>query len=129
MPIYDYQCLAYGGHHCFEQIEPAWDNGPKRCPQCGLVRSKRIIGASGQYVGNQDADWLKSVRKVVGKETREGREFHLHPTRANYQAWMKSKGLRPLERNEPIKPPPTDLTTLHKKVFERHRKRMAITIR
>jgi len=99
MPVYDYECAACG--HIHERIEEADDQLSKPCPACELAVAVRIISCGNSaYIGNQDAPWLKSVREVVGDETREGREFLRDPTRANYRAWMDRKGLRPLEPGE-----------------------------
>ena len=126
MPIYDYECAC---GHIQERIERADDKRAKICPRCGKAQARRIISVSGQYCGNQDADWLKSVREVVGDETREGREFKRDPTRANYQAWMKRKGLRPMDIGErPNRPPIEDDRRLTRKLIENHRKRSAVSI-
>jgi putative FmdB family regulatory protein len=124
MPIYDYECMKCG--HVRERYANT-NTKYLKCPKC-QGNSKRIITASGVYMGNNDADWLKSVREVVGDETREGREFKRNPTRANHKAWMKRKGLRPYEPGEPIKPSAPDTSGIHKKVLERHIKRNRLEI-
>jgi putative FmdB family regulatory protein len=127
MPIYDYECQMCG--HIHERIERAKDQLSKQCPACGLVQAKRIISATGQYCGNDDATWLKSVREVVGDETREGRAFLRDPTRSNYRAWLKREGLRPMEPGErPHRVPLVDDRRITRKLIENHRKRTAITI-
>ena len=127
MPIYDYLCDKCKRIH--ERIENPDNDDSKSCPYCGDSGSHRIISASGQYCGNQDAAWLKSTTEVVGTETREGREFKANPTRDNYKAWLKVTGLRPLERNERVKPEPKDLTRLNEAVMRAHQKRKSITLR
>lgn len=124
MPIYDYECSKCG------KIRERFANMDTRylkCPKCG-GNSKRIISAAGVYTGNDDATWLKSVREVVGSETREGRAFLKDPSRSNYKRWMNKKGLRPLESNEPMKPPPPDMTGIQRKVLENWQKRNRIEV-
>ena len=126
MPVYDFECQK-----CGYISEAITDIHQRRivCPECKNIAC-RIISASGQYCSNEDAEWLKSVREVVGNETREGRAFLKDPTRANYKAWMQRKGLRPLEPGEkPQKPAPFNLETLHKEVARRHFERKSINIR
>ena len=127
MPIYDYECRKCGKTH--EVITGADDTGDRYCPHCIEGMARRIISATGQYCGNEDATWLKCVREVVGKETAEGIAFHNNPTRSNYKAWMKKKGLRPLENNEPLRPAEKDMSHVDKELLRRHRERNRITVR
>ena len=124
MPIYDYECSKCGE---VQERYAGVDTNHLKCRKCG-GNSKRIISAAGVYMGNDDAPWLKSVREVVGNETREGREFLKDPSRSNYKAWMKKKGLRPLEDNESRKPEPPKMDSVHRKVAERHMRRNRIEI-
>jgi putative FmdB family regulatory protein len=131
MPLYDYEC-GYCGHIA-ERIEQPDDQRSKRCPSCNLLGAKRIISCGNSaYLGNQDAPWLKSVREVVGTETREGRAFLRDPSRANYHAWMDRKGLRPLEPGERGGKPSSsglDEQRMVRRLVERHRKRTTVSIR
>jgi len=122
MPIYDMECPSCGNiHEAYSGI----DEDPIQCPNCGSD-TKRIISASGQYCSNQDAGWLKNVLEVVDKSdnTIASKEFLANPTRRNYKAWMKAKGLRPIEDGEnrrkqaPWRPP---TKTLLDRVMERRR--------
>lgn len=126
MPVYDYECCRCG--NITEVITIMADTDLKPCPVCAgdMVR---IISISGVNCANQDASWLKPVADVVGNETREGREFKRNPTRENYHAWMKAKGLRPFEQGEkPCKPPPVDEDRMTKELYERHKARTRIEI-
>lgn len=129
MPIYDYECTYCG--HIHERIEHADDQMSKRCPSCELLTAIRIISyGNSAYLGNEDAPWLKSVREVVGGETREGREFLRDPTRANYRAWMARKGVRPLEPGEKggRQSSGIDEQRTVRQLAELHRKRTAISV-
>jgi putative FmdB family regulatory protein len=129
MPIYDYECKACG--HVTEAIAKS-NEVEIFCGKCHTGIASRIISASGAYCGNQDTGWIKTVLEVVdksGQATPADKQFRKDPTRANYKRWMKSRGLRPMEDNEPKKPAPTDLTSLHHKVAVRHMKRNKLEIR
>ena len=127
MPIYDYECE--NGHVTEWIAKP--DEIEMKCPECGCL-AMRIITASGEYLGNQDADWIKSVVDVVDKDSKAPhvREFMQNPTRKNYQNWMKGEGLRPFEPGErPKKPPPFDERAHHENVWRKHRERKKIIVR
>lgn len=124
--IYDYECCRCGT--LTEVIAAMDDTDLKPCPECqgDMVR---IISISGVNCLNQDAGWLKTVTDVVGNETPEGREFKKNPTRANYHAWMKRKGLRPLEDGEkPSRPPAVDEDRMARQLYEKHRERTRIEL-
>ena len=42
MPTYDYQCSACG--HRFEKFQPITERATRKCPKCGKLRLKRLIG-------------------------------------------------------------------------------------
>jgi putative FmdB family regulatory protein len=42
MPTYDYQCDACG--HKFEQLQSISSGPLKKCPQCGKLKLKRLLG-------------------------------------------------------------------------------------
>ena len=129
MPIYDYECAACG--HVHERIEHMNDQLSKKCPSCDLVQAKRIISASGVWLGNDEsAPWIKSVLEVVDKDSKAPhvQNFIKDPTRRNYRAWMKGEGLRHREPGEKSKPPPTKTDRLGQLLWQRHRKRKRIEI-
>ena len=125
--------------HCGNIFEKIVESNVKFtiCPKCrdkvsGFIKfAKRIITPSATYLGNQDADWIKSVREVVDKEGGcHAQEFLKNPTRDNYKRWMKSEGLRPLDKGEgPTKPAPVDMQQLTDKTFDLHRNRTRIEVR
>ena len=55
MPLYEFQCTKCG--HRFERIQKYSDPDPKKCPECGAGKMKRLLAApafqfkgSGWYV-------------------------------------------------------------------------------
>lgn len=68
------------------------------CRKCGK-KAERIFTPSGCFIGNQDADWIRSVTEVVDKDNPAPhvQRFLKNPNRRNYKAWMKGEGLRPTE--------------------------------
>lgn len=45
MPTYDYECDACG--HVFELFQGFNDKVKKKCPECGKLKLRRLIGAGG----------------------------------------------------------------------------------
>jgi hypothetical protein len=129
--IYDFECRS---HHVTEHLVH-----PERkkvdCSVCGKV-AKRIISVTGQYMGNQDAPWLKSTLEVVDRSNPAPhvQAFVKNPTRANYKAWMKREGIRPMDHSEhggpPIarKPDAVGLSRVYREVINKYRERNSITI-
>lgn len=132
MPLYDYECKKCG--RITEHFAKADERLELVCECGGDVR--RIISISGQYCGNQDAPWLKSVVDVVDKTSRKPhvRAFVENPTRSNYKRWMQGEGIKPVDHTEhgapPVarKPEPTDTSRIRQEVWERHRARHRIEI-
>lgn len=134
MPIYDYECDKCG--HREEVIHSVHEIYAKICPRCEDALLTRIISASGQYLGNQDAPWLRSVLEVVDKESKAPHvvEFRRNPTRENYRKWMKGEGLRPADDNVRGAPPvyerpQTDTSHIRREVMEKFRQRRRIEVR
>ena len=95
LKLWDFKCITCD--FVFEDIVKG-DILTTDCKKCGL-EAERIFTPSGQYLGNQDADWIKTVIDVVDKDNNSPhvQEFIKNPTRDNYHRWMKKEGLRPLE--------------------------------
>lgn len=134
MPIYEYECDKCGARS--EHIHSIHEVLNLNCHLCEGGKIVKIIAASGQYLGNQDAPWTRSVLEVVDKENpaRHVQEFVKNPNRSTYKAWMKGEGLRPMDSNvngaPPVykKPPPPDTSRLRREVAERHMQRRRIEI-
>lgn len=127
MPVYQFSCESCGNE---KEIICRFKDRPEGEPcECGGLYI-HVFAAGEVYCGNQDADWLKTVPDVIDKDTSNpvAREFIKNPTRKNYHSWMKSEGIRPLENNEPLKPPPPDLSRVYKEVWRNHQKRNRIEI-
>lgn len=125
MPVYDYQCVKCGKIE--EKIHTIRQHETEsfQCSCGGDMAS--IITASGQYCGNEDADWLKSVPAVVDKEGGPAaQEFIKNPTRTNYKNWMKEAGVRPMDHGEgPGRPDKPDMTKAMDTVMRKHYERMS----
>ena len=126
MPLYDYECPQ-----CGKTGEAITRIGEDIICDCGS-KAKRLVSKPAA-VNNQDVPWIRSVREVVSKDSgkRHCEEFLHHPTRINYQNWMKGEGIRPLDNGEKAKK--SDKKVRHnqitKEVYGKHRQRCAIEVR
>lgn len=130
MIIHDYQCQV-----C-EEITEHFITDSSRipdqilCPICNGY-ADRIVSLS--QTSPVDASWIGTVREVVDKNPDKPhcQEFLRHPTRANYKAWMKGEGLRPLEPGESAMPKVDKerrRTEIKKGMLERHMERNSISV-
>lgn len=139
MPIYQYECpscynqqehiLSVSEMERFEELaETIGGVGGLLC-ECGAIM-KHIQAIGGQYCSNEDADWIRSVREVVGHDNPlpEAQRFMKDPTRQNYKTWMKAQGLRPLENGEKRQQPEFDINAHTEKIMQRRQKRRRIEI-
>jgi putative FmdB family regulatory protein len=134
LKLYDYEC--YNCKTIFEALGET-DEREKLCPRCpGDVVARRIISVSGQYLGNQDATWIRSVLEVVDKDSkaRHVQDFIKNPSRKNYQDWMKGEGIKPIDHTvrggPPVfeRPHPHDRKPLVDELFRRHRERKSLSV-
>lgn len=131
MPLYDYQCDKC--NHVREVITRIDDIYAEPCPKCATISMHRIISCSGVNCANQDADWLKSAAEITekGQDAHPADvEFRKNPTRANYHAWMKARGIRPLDHGERFGRPdkPIDDATMTRKLWERYQARHKVEV-
>lgn len=98
MPLYDFKCSKCD--EIFERFAPQQERVCK-CAKCGFEQAHRIVSI-GRSAYRPDATWLESVLEVVDKTDKNPatQAFLQDPTRHNYHAWMKAKGLRPMSENE-----------------------------
>ena len=72
MPTYEYVCSKCG--HEFEQFQSMNDQPLKRCPKCGKLGLKRLIGRGGGIIfkgaGFYQTDYKNAPRKKEGGETK-----------------------------------------------------------
>ena len=128
MPVFDFECPKCGT--ITERIQP-YNRKTIKCPGCGASAGK-IITTSKVNTANEDAEWIRSVREVVEKNSGKphAEEFLKNPTRTNLKNWMDKEKLRHLEPGEgerdrkPWKPD----GEFTQKMMKRYQERNAINI-
>lgn len=76
MPTYDYKCD--GCEHTFELFQHITENPVKKCPACGKLKAKRMIGSGGAIIfkgaGFYQTDYRsEEYKSKVKKETESGK--------------------------------------------------------
>ncbi len=73
MPTYDYKCSACD--HSFELFQHITANPVKKCPACGKLKAKRLIGAGGAIIfkgsGFYQTDYRSEEYKSKAKKETE----------------------------------------------------------
>jgi putative FmdB family regulatory protein len=73
MPTYDYECDAC--NHTFELFQPITAGHIRKCPECGKLKLKRLIGAGGTIIfkgsGFYQTDYRSEGYKSQEKAERE----------------------------------------------------------
>lgn len=134
MIIADFECLACG--HIEEELCDR-DKHAGECVKCGCVTKKIITQGRSNLQSEENALWLRSVLEVVDHSDRSAstQAFIHNPTRSNYKAWMKDKGIRPVDYTEhggpPVyrKPESMSTTEIARVLYERHRQRKSLNVR
>jgi putative FmdB family regulatory protein len=107
MPLYQFKCQKCGTE--FERVCTVKDRVFQNCECGGWTRV--VPAVHGPNCSNDSASWLPSVLEVVQKDSDKPhvQAFLKDPTRANYKAWMKGEGIRPLENGERHEKPKLDI--------------------
>ncbi|MBU6391258.1 MAG: zinc ribbon domain-containing protein [Planctomycetota bacterium] len=73
MPTYDYKCSACD--HSFELFQRITANPVKKCPACGKLKAKRVIGSGGAIIfkgsGFYQTDYRSEEYKSKAKKETE----------------------------------------------------------
>lgn len=138
MPIYDYLCDKCG--HISEHIHGINENPEMNCHLCEGGVARRIISASGQYLGNLDSPWTRSsaealLDREVAKHSKDPieRALYENPNRENLNRYMKHKGLVIAENINgapPVyrRPEEVDTRKLGDELYRRHRERKRLEV-
>ncbi len=71
MPTYDYACDACA--HEFERVQRITENAIKKCPDCGKMKARRMIGG-GSFIlkgGNWESDLYSGASNRKGASSSE----------------------------------------------------------
>ncbi len=76
MPTYDYVCDAC--EHQFELFQSMKDRPVRKCPECGKLKARRLIGAGAGFIfkgsGFYETDYRSEQYKRDAKADREASE-------------------------------------------------------
>jgi putative FmdB family regulatory protein len=106
MPTYEYKCDKCG--HLFEQMQGITSKSLRKCPKCGKLALKRLIGTgaglifkgSGFYATDYRSDNYKaSVKKETPEKSSEKKETTTTPAKSEVKSAGETKST-----SEPKKP-------------------------
>jgi len=98
MPTYEYKCDKCG--HLFEQMQGITSKSLRKCPKCGKLALKRLIGTgaglifkgSGFYATDYRSDNYKaSVKKETPEKSGEKKETTTTPAKAETKSTAEAK--------------------------------------
>ena len=73
MPTYDYECANCG--HEWEEFQQITENPKRRCPECGRLKAKRMIGTGAAVIfkgsGFYQTDYRSEAYKKQAKAEKE----------------------------------------------------------
>ncbi len=69
MPTYDYLCASC--NHTFEKFESMSANPSKKCPECGKMQLKRLIGAGAGVIFKGSGFYETDYRSESYKKSKE----------------------------------------------------------
>ena len=84
MPTYDYKCEACG--HEFEEFQTMTAKALRKCPKCGKLKLKRLIGSGMQPIfkgsGFYETDYVKKSKPAEGGESKPAAKTDSKPVEA-----------------------------------------------
>ena len=93
MPTYDYQCDACD--HTFELFQSFSDSVKKKCPECGKLKLRRLIGAGGAVVFKGSGFYQTDYRSDSYKKAAEADKKSSEPksdSKSESKSESKPKG-------------------------------------
>ena len=76
MPTYDYECRECG--HLWELFQQMKDNPKRKCPECGRLRAKRLIGPGAGIIfkgsGFYQTDYRSQSYKDAAKADKQAQK-------------------------------------------------------
>ncbi len=92
MPTYDYECGGCG--HRFELFQSITEKPVRKCPKCGKLKSKRLIGAGGAIIFKGSGFYITDYRSEDYKKAASADKSST-PTPAAAPAAAKSEAKKP----------------------------------
>jgi putative FmdB family regulatory protein len=76
MPTYDYKCQACD--HEFEKFQPITSSAIRKCPECGKLKVKRLLGTGGGIIfkgsGFYQTDYRSDGYKAAAEKDKPATE-------------------------------------------------------
>jgi len=105
MPTYEYSCDNCG--NTFEQLQSITAKPLRKCPQCGKLKLRRLIGSgagiifkgSGFYETDYRSDSYNKARESEKNKTSENKTDAKTETKSETKSESKSPEMKPPDKN------------------------------
>ena len=99
MPTYDYECDACS--HTFELFQTITDSHKRKCPECGRLKLRRLIGAGAAIVFKGSGFYQTDYRSKSYKEKAAADQKAAAESDAGKDKKSKSKDSSPAKKDKP----------------------------
>jgi putative FmdB family regulatory protein len=102
MPTYDYECENC--NHAFELFQTISEPLKRKCPECGKLKLKRLIGAGAAVVfkgsGFYQTDYRSESYKKSAKAEKKASSDNSKGSGESKKSGSKNSGTKPTATNE-----------------------------
>ena len=99
MPTYDYECDACS--HTFELFQTITDSHKRKCPECGRLKLRRLIGAGAAIVFKGSGFYQTDYRSKSYKDKAAAEKKAAAESDAGKDKKSKSKDSSPAKKDKP----------------------------
>ena len=101
MPTYDYACESCD--HQFEQFQSITAKPLKKCPECGKLSLKRLIGSGAGLIFKGSGFYQTDYRSENYKKAKESETSTASKTASDKKSETAAKETKPAKESKPAK--------------------------
>jgi len=101
MPTYDYACESCD--HQFEQFQSITAKPLKKCPECGRMSLKRLIGSGAGVIFKGSGFYQTDYRTENYKKAKESETSTASKTASDKKSETAAKETKPAKESKPAK--------------------------
>ena len=98
MPTYDYECDACG--HAFELFQTITDSHKRKCPECGRLKLRRLIGSGAAIVFKGSGFYQTDYRSKSYQDKAQAEQKAAAESDAGKEKKSKSKDSSPSKKDK-----------------------------
>ena len=101
MPTYEYECQKCGNR--FEQFQSITAKPLKKCPECGRMSLKRLIGSGAGVIFKGSGFYQTDYRTENYKKAKESETSTASKTASDKKSETAAKETKPAKESKPAK--------------------------